>query len=81
MSNSDVVEISRGMAIKIADIMKEELGRLDAELQHARRDRLGEITLNILQNRIKGVRQIYDELKAVGVEGLDATVDMLEPPT
>jgi hypothetical protein len=80
MAEADTIEISRGMAVKIVDLLKEELKRLDNELQHGRTNRVGESALSILQDRRVTLRAIYDELKAVGVEGMDSTIDMLEPP-
>jgi uncharacterized protein (DUF1499 family) len=80
MAEADTIEISRSMAMKIVDLLKEELKRLDNELQHGRTNRVGESALSILRDRRVTLRAIYDELKAVGVEGMDSTIDMLEPP-
>ncbi|MFO1435749.1 MAG: hypothetical protein U1F34_05110 [Gammaproteobacteria bacterium] len=77
---NDVIEISRNTAIKIMDILKEDLNRIDLEIQRGRTNRVGEAAINILENKRKFTRAIYEELKAVGVEGLESTVDMLEPP-
>ncbi len=80
MADSDTIEISRSMAIKIADLLKAELTDLEAELQQGRANRVGETALNILMNKKNTLRTIYDELKAAGAEAMDATFDMLEPP-
>jgi CTP-dependent riboflavin kinase len=78
--NDDMIEISRNTAVRIVDILKEDLNRIDLEIQRGRVNRVGEAALNILENKRKTTRAIYEELKAVGVEGLESTVDMLEPP-
>jgi hypothetical protein len=80
MADTDTIEISRSMAIKIADLLKAELNDLETELQQGRANRVGETALNILMNKKKTLRTIYDELKAAGAEAMDATFDMLEPP-
>ena len=79
MSN-DSIEISLNTAIKIMDILKEDLNRIDLEIQRGRTNRVGEQAINILENKRRSTRAIYEELKAVGVEGLESTVDMLDPP-
>ncbi len=68
------------MAIKIADLLKAELTSLETQLEQGRANRVGETALNILMNKKKTLRVIYDELKAAGAEAMDATIDMLEPP-
>lgn len=80
MADADNIEISRGMAIKIADLLKAELNSLESQLQQGRANRVGETALNILMNKKNTLRAIYDELKAAGAEAMDATIDMLEPP-
>ncbi len=80
MAGADTIEISRGMAIKIADLLKAELNSLESQLQQGRANRVGETALNILMNKKNTLRAIYDELKAAGAEAMDATIDMLEPP-
>lgn len=80
MADADTIEISRSMAIKIADLLKAELTSLETQLEQGRANRVGETALNILMNKKKTLRVIYDELKAAGAEAMDATIDMLEPP-
>lgn len=80
MADADTIEISRSMAIKIADLLKAELNSLETQLEQGRANRVGETALNILMNKKKTLRAIYDELKAAGAEAMDATIDMLEPP-
>jgi hypothetical protein len=80
MADADTIEISRSMAIKIADLLKAELNSLETQLEQGRANRVGETALNILMNKKKTLRAIYDELKAAGAESMDATIDMLEPP-
>ncbi|MCG3201525.1 MAG: hypothetical protein NFCOHLIN_01395 [Gammaproteobacteria bacterium] len=80
MAETDTIEISRGMAVKIADLLKAELNSLETQLQQGRANRVGETALNILMNKKNTLRAIYDELKAAGAEAMDATIDMLEPP-
>lgn len=80
MAETDTIEISRSMAVKIADLLKAELNSLETQLQQGRANRVGETALNILMNKKNTLRAIYDELKAAGAEAMDATIDMLEPP-
>jgi len=80
MADTDTIEISRGMAIKIADLLKAELNSLETQLEQGRANRVGETALNILMNKKNTLRAIYEELKAAGAEAMDATIDMLEPP-
>ncbi|MGQ0657881.1 MAG: hypothetical protein ACT4NU_07275 [Chromatiales bacterium] len=76
MADTNVIEISLGTAVKIADFLKEELRTLDLELERSKTSHVGATALNVMRNKRDILRAIYDELKAAGVEGYDSTVEL-----